>query len=65
MYKRQILNRAAYGPRPGDLERLRRMGIAAWVDEQLAPDDAADTEYRERLAQARLGIEYELSLIHI
>ena len=54
-----ILNRAAYGPRPGDLERLRRMGIAAWVDEQLAPDDAADTEYRERLAQARLGIEYE------
>ncbi len=53
-----LLNRAAYGPRPGDLARLRTMGLAAWVDEQLAPDDAADPELREALGRARLGISY-------
>ena len=33
-----LLNRAAYGPRPGDLERVEKMGRAAWIDQQL--DDA-------------------------
>lgn len=39
-----LLSRAAYGPWPGDLARVRAMGAAAWIDEQLAPatiDDSA------------------------
>ncbi|MBI1734096.1 MAG: DUF1800 family protein [Candidatus Rokubacteria bacterium] len=39
-----LLARATFGPRPGDVERVRRMGAAAWLDGQLAPnslDDAA------------------------
>ena len=27
-----VLNRLAYGPRPGDVERVRAMGLAAWID---------------------------------
>ena len=37
-----LLNRAAYGPWPGDIERVRRMGAGAWVDEQLEPATLSD-----------------------
>ena len=30
------LNRLAYGPRPGDVERIRKMGLEKWIDEQLS-----------------------------
>src|SRR4051812_22778084 len=33
-----MLNRIAYGPRPGDVERVARMGVDRYVDEQLHPD---------------------------
>jgi len=39
-----ILNRLTFGPRPGDTDRVRAMGLASWVDQQLHPeriDDAA------------------------
>jgi uncharacterized protein (DUF1800 family) len=32
-----VLNRLAYGPKPGDVERVRRIGVAAYIDEQLHP----------------------------
>ncbi|CAN7223771.1 DUF1800 family protein [Massilia sp. LjRoot122] len=32
-----LLNRLAYGPAPGDVERVRAMGVDAYVDSQLAP----------------------------
>jgi uncharacterized protein (DUF1800 family) len=38
------LNRLAYGPRPGDVERIKQMGLARWIDGQLNPkviDDSA------------------------
>jgi uncharacterized protein (DUF1800 family) len=31
-----ILNRAAFGPRPGDVARVARMGASAYLEEQLA-----------------------------
>src|SRR6516225_6017508 len=31
------LNRLAYGPRPGEVERIRQMGLAKWIEEQLNP----------------------------
>jgi uncharacterized protein (DUF1800 family) len=31
-----VLNRIAYGPRPGDVARVAQMGVAAYVEEQLA-----------------------------
>jgi uncharacterized protein (DUF1800 family) len=36
------LNRLGYGPRPGDVERVRRMGLASYIEGQLAPSDLAD-----------------------
>ena len=34
----RLLNRAAYGPRPGDLAHVMSIGIPAYVAEQLAPE---------------------------
>jgi uncharacterized protein (DUF1800 family) len=36
-----LLDRLAYGPRPGDLERVTAMGAEAYIDEQLAPEKIA------------------------
>ncbi|HWJ94217.1 MAG TPA: DUF1800 family protein, partial [Telluria sp.] len=31
------LNRLAFGPRPGDIERVARLGVRKYIDEQLDP----------------------------
>jgi uncharacterized protein (DUF1800 family) len=36
------LNRLGYGPRPGDVERVRRTGLAAYIEQQLSPSRIAD-----------------------
>ena len=43
------LNRLAYGPRPGDVERIREMGLAKWIDQQLEPDSISDSALDKRL----------------
>ena len=43
------LNRLAYGPRPGDLERVRQMGLAKWIDQQLNPASMDDKSMEARL----------------
>jgi len=43
------LNRLGYGPRPGDVERVRRIGLAAYVDEQLSPSGLADPAVEQAL----------------
>jgi uncharacterized protein (DUF1800 family) len=60
------LNRLAYGPRPGDVERVRQMGLAKWIEQQLNPnsidDKAAEArleDYRTlRMSTAKLIAEY-------
>jgi len=44
------LNRLAYGPRPGEIERVARAGVLRWIDGQLTPDkiDDKDLARRER-----------------
>jgi len=44
-----LLNRAAFGPRPGDVERVRQMGVSAWIDEQLDFESIDDSAVEERL----------------
>jgi len=34
----RTLNRAGFGPRPGDLQRVREIGLDAYLEEQLAPE---------------------------
>ena len=35
------LNRLAFGPHPGDVDRVRKMGVAKWIDQQLHPEQIA------------------------
>jgi len=43
------LNRLAYGPRPGDVERVRQMGLERWINQQLNPETLDDSELDSRL----------------
>jgi uncharacterized protein (DUF1800 family) len=45
------LNRLGYGPRPGDMERVRQMGLEKWVEQQLHPELIDDRALDQRLEQ--------------
>jgi uncharacterized protein (DUF1800 family) len=45
-----VLNRLGFGARPGDVERVRAMGIERYIDEQLHPERIADQDVERRLA---------------
>ncbi|HKA61083.1 MAG TPA: DUF1800 domain-containing protein [Methylomirabilota bacterium] len=36
------LNRLGYGPRPGDVDRVRQLGLAIYIERQLSPSRIAD-----------------------
>ncbi len=45
------LNRFTFGPRPGDLDSVKAMGLDRWFDEQLHPATINDAALQVRLAQ--------------
>lgn len=45
-----VLNRLTYGPRPGDVERVRAMGLTNWLQQQLNPASIDDGALEARLA---------------
>ncbi|MCA1324780.1 DUF1800 domain-containing protein [Herbaspirillum sp. alder98] len=46
-----VLNRLAYGPRPGDLQQVERMGVRRYIDQQLNPERIAmPAQLQARLA---------------
>ncbi len=45
-----VLNRLGFGAVPGDIERVRQMGLDKYIDKQLRPDDVPDTGMSARLA---------------
>jgi uncharacterized protein (DUF1800 family) len=47
------LNRLAFGPRPGDVQRVMALGVDKWIDEQLHPEKIDDTGVEARLAPFR------------
>jgi uncharacterized protein (DUF1800 family) len=44
-----VLSRVGFGPRPGDVEKLRTMGIDRYIDQQLHPERISDTQLTARL----------------
>ena len=36
------LNRLTFGPRPGDMEQVRRIGLNKWIEQQLHPEQIAE-----------------------
>jgi uncharacterized protein (DUF1800 family) len=37
-----VLNRLAFGPRPGDIERVKAIGVDRWIEQQLHPERIDD-----------------------
>jgi uncharacterized protein (DUF1800 family) len=61
-----LLSRAAYGPRPGDIDRLRSVGREAWLEQQLHPESINDKlcdlrarRFEELEQQAGESYEYD------
>jgi uncharacterized protein (DUF1800 family) len=46
-----VLDRFTYGPRPGDLERVKAIGLQAWLSEQMNPQRIDDSKLEARLAE--------------
>ena len=44
-----VLSRIGFGPRPGDVEKVQRLGLQRYIDEQLHPERIADTAMAARL----------------
>jgi uncharacterized protein (DUF1800 family) len=45
-----LLNRMTFGPRPGDVELVQKVGIDKYLDQQLHPEKLPDQGMEERLA---------------
>jgi uncharacterized protein (DUF1800 family) len=45
-----VLNRLAWGPRPGDVEAVRRLGVTRWIERQLHPESIPEPALKQRLA---------------
>jgi uncharacterized protein (DUF1800 family) len=46
------LDRLTFGPRPGDIERVKRIGLKKWINQQLHPDRLAENPVLEAHLQA-------------
>jgi uncharacterized protein (DUF1800 family) len=54
------LNRLAYGPRPGEVDSIAKIGVMRWIDWQLDPDRIDDTALQQRERQFKiLGYDRE------
>ncbi|MBB6049880.1 DUF1800 domain-containing protein [Armatimonas rosea] len=45
-----VLNRLGFGPRPGDLERVKAQGLSAYIQQQLHPETLPDTTVEAKAA---------------
>jgi len=45
-----VLDRFTYGPRPGDLQRMRELGLSGWFQQQMNPSKIDDSALDARLA---------------
>jgi uncharacterized protein (DUF1800 family) len=63
-----VLNRLGYGPRPGDVEKVRAVGLERYIEQQLQPDRLPDLGMAARLSRLTtlnlgaeaIASEYEL-----
>ena len=54
------LNRLAYGPRPGEVDSVAKIGVMRWIDQQLDPDHIDDKAMQQRERQFKiLGYDRE------
>jgi uncharacterized protein (DUF1800 family) len=59
-----VLNRLAFGPAPGDLERVTRLGVHDWIAEQMQPQRLALPAFlADQLASLRTPHESQRELV--
>ena len=58
----QVLNRLAFGPRPGEVQEVRSVGVDVWINEQLHPDKIDDSAMDQLLAHYSLLDQDQASL---
>jgi uncharacterized protein (DUF1800 family) len=46
-----VLNRLTYGPRPGDYARVKSIGAASFIDQQLNPESISDRRCQWKIAE--------------
>src|SRR5215471_1187589 len=46
-----VLNRLAFGPRPGDVARVQQMGIRQYIEQQLHPEQIDDSAVDRQISQ--------------
>lgn len=51
---RHVLNRLGFGPRPGDVEDVSRVGVRAYIEAQLHPDAIDDSAVEGKVASLDL-----------
>ena len=47
----QALNRLTFGPRPGDVQKVRAVGLDKWIDQQLHPEKISDAAIEQFVAK--------------
>jgi uncharacterized protein (DUF1800 family) len=47
----QALNRLTFGPRPGDVQKVRALGLDSWIDQQLRPEKINDAAIEQFVAK--------------
>ncbi|HEX2061160.1 MAG TPA: DUF1800 family protein, partial [Thermoanaerobaculia bacterium] len=47
---RHVLDRLAFGPRPGEVERVMALGVDRWIEQQLHPERIPDAKVEARVA---------------
>jgi uncharacterized protein (DUF1800 family) len=57
----QALNRLTFGPRPGDVEEVRRIGVNKWIELQLHPDQIAENPVLDARLKPLESLRMELS----
>jgi uncharacterized protein (DUF1800 family) len=69
-----VLNRLSFGPRPGDIETVKRIGVEHWIHQQFNPDSVPESPGLEQRVRAmrtlrqtavELFTEYQLPLRQI
>ena len=49
-----VLNRITFGPRPGDVEAVEKMGLRAYIEQQLHPETIDDSAVEREVSQYEL-----------
>ena len=49
-----VLNRITFGPRPGDVAAVEKMGLSNFINQQLHPESIDDSQTDREIAQFEL-----------